>query len=484
MLFNSYVFLFAFLPVVLAGYAIASRAGPLVVKLWLTAASFFFYAWWELWLLTLLVLSISFNYLMGRILLAGHKRGSAANKAFLAVGVSVNLGILAYFKYANFIVDNVTALTGIEFAVGTILLPLAISFFTFQQIAYLCDAAIGEVEDYGVVDYALFVSFFPQLISGPIVHHREMMPQFQRKRFDFRLEAVAAGMAFLILGLAKKVLIADNIVVIPDAVFGSALDAPVGMIAAWAALAAFSLGIYFDFSGYSDMAIGLARLFGIRLPLNFNSPYKAGSIIDFWRRWHMTLSRFLRDYLYIPLGGNRKGRSRRYVNLMIVMLLGGLWHGAAWTFVIWGGLHGLYLIINLGWQAVRRRGWGFDPGPVAARALTLLAVMVAWTFFRAESFDEANAMLAGLVGMNDLTAGAANLSGPRLAIVAIGAVIVLVAPNTQEIIDNWSRQGDRARVPGILRWRPNVAWAMALAAAFFAALPFMAQVREFVYFQF
>lgn len=484
MLFNSYIFLFVFLPVVLLGFAVFSRLGPLAVKIWLTLASFFFYAWWNPQLLTLLLLSIGFNYFMGRSLLAAARRGSIGNKAALIVGVTVNLGVLAYFKYANFIIDNVTALTGVEFAIGAVMLPLAISFFTFQQIAYLFDAAKGEADDYGIVDYALFVSFFPQLIAGPIVHHREMMPQFQRDQFNLRIGSVAVGMAFLIMGLAKKVLIADNIDVVSDRVFDSAIESPSGMIAAWVALTAFSLGIYFDFSGYTDMAIGLARIFGVRLPFNFNSPYKAISIVDFWRRWHMTLSRFLRDYLYIPLGGNRKGRSRRYANLMIVMLLGGLWHGAAWTFVIWGGLHGLYLMVNHAWQAARQRGWVFELGPAAARILTLAAVMVAWTFFRAGSFDEATAMLLSLFGANGITAGTADLSGPRLAIMVLAAVIALAAPNSQEIIDGWSRNQSRRRIPDILRWHPNVAWAGALSAMFFVALPFMAKTREFVYFNF
>lgn len=484
MLFNSHIFLFVFLPVVLAGFALSSRFGALAVKLWLTTASFFFYAWWEPSLLALLILSIAFNYIVGRALLTAHRREATGIKALLAIGVTVNLAVLAYFKYATFIVNNVTALTGIEFAIGAIVLPLAISFFTFQQIAYLCDAAKGEVEDYGFVDYALFVSFFPQLISGPIVHHREMMPQFQRERFAFRSEDLAAGAAFLILGLAKKVLIADNISVLADREFDTAIESPSGLIAAWVGLTAFTLGIYFDFSGYSDMAVGLARLFGIRLPYNFNSPYKATSVIDFWHRWHMTLSRFLRDYLYIPLGGNRKGRPRRYANLMIVMLLGGLWHGAAWTFVIWGGLHGLYLIVNNAWKAARKRGWCFDLAPAAARILTLAAVMVAWVFFRAGSFDEAYVMMSSLFGANGITAGVAELSQPRMFIMMVGLAIVLTIPNSQEIIDNWSRDGIPARIPDILRWHPNVAWAAVLALAFVAALPFMSTAREFVYFQF
>lgn len=484
MLFNSHVFLFVFLPVVLAGFALSSRIGPFAVKVWLTAASFFFYAWWEPSLLALLLFSICFNYLVGRALLTTYRRGSTGIKTLLAAGVTVNLGVLAYFKYASFIVNNVTALTGIEFAIGAIVLPLAISFFTFQQIAYLCDAAKGEVDDYGFVDYALFVSFFPQLIAGPIVHHREMMPQFQRRRFDFRAEAVAAGMAFIILGLAKKVLIADNISVLADREFDTALESPSGLIAAWIGLMAFTLGIYFDFAGYSDMAVGLARLFGVRLPYNFNSPYKATSVIDFWHRWHMTLSRFLRDYLYIPLGGNRKGRPRRYSNLMIVMLLGGLWHGAAWTFVIWGGLHGLYLMVNNAWKAAQKRGWGFELGSISARILTLAAVMVAWVFFRAGSFDEAAVMLTSLSGANGIMAGFEELSQPRVLIMVMGLAIVLTLPNSQEMIDNWSRDDVRARIPDILRWRPNIAWAVILATAFVAALPFMSTAREFVYFQF
>src|SRR4029078_5020437 len=276
-------------------------------------------------------------------------------KTFLAVGVTANLAALGYFKYVNFFLANLSALRETQTSVVAVVLPLGLSFFIFQKIALLVDASKGEVQHFSPLSYTLFVSFFPQLIAGPIVHHKEMMPQFAARA---RMQVVdfAKGLTLFVIGLAKKVLIADTIAQVSNPIFDRAAAGIVpGVLESWTGALAYTLQLYFDFSGYSDMALGLALLFGIHLPINFHSPYQARNSIEFWRRWHITLSRFLRDYLYIPLGGNRHGHVRRYINLAITMLLGGLWHGAAWTFVVWGALHGLYLAANHAWVAFRNR---------------------------------------------------------------------------------------------------------------------------------
>src|SRR5579863_7957836 len=346
MLFSSYTFLFQFLPAVALAFAAARLHSPRAGILVLVGASLFFYGAWRPVYLLLLIASIGANFSLGLLMEDGSRR-----RAVGMLGVSLNLALLCYFKYANFILDSVTALTGAPLPFVNIVLPLGISFFTFQQIAYLVDVMRGAKVERDVVSYTLFVSFFPHLIAGPLVHHAEMIPQFKRARTSRSAVLAARGLAIFVSGLFKKVVIADNLAQFVSPVFLQA-DTGGGVTTPWAWLAtsAYTFQIYFDFSGYSDMAIGLALLFGIRLPVNFRSPYKATSIVEFWRRWHITLSRFLRDYLYIPLGGNRLGEQRRYLNLMVTMLLGGLWHGAGWNFLIWGGLHGLYLCVNHLWQ--------------------------------------------------------------------------------------------------------------------------------------
>ena len=350
MLFNSFEFIALFLPITAVLYflcvryfGIESAIGVLVV------ASLFFYAYWNPIYIVLILISIAVNYFFGTRLLSGDERSS---KFFLAVGVSINLLLLGYFKYANFFVENVNALSGTDFHLKTIVLPLAISFFTFQQISYLVDAKQGKTSEYNFLHYCLFVCFFPQLIAGPIVHHKEMLPQFARSNaLSPRWSNVAIGLSIFAIGLFKKTVIADSLSRYVGPVYDDpAAAASLDFFVAWGSTLAYTFQLYFDFSGYSDMAIGSARIFGITLPVNFFSPYKAVNIIDFWRRWHITLSRFLRDYLYIPLGGSRGGKARRYGNLLVTMLLGGLWHGAGWTFVIWGALHGAYLVINHGWR--------------------------------------------------------------------------------------------------------------------------------------
>src|SRR4051794_2040526 len=387
MLFSSYAFLFQFLPAVALAFAAARRWSPRCGIVVLAFASLIFYGAWKPVYLLVLLASIGCNFWLGL-----RMEDAARRRRIGTLGVALNLALLAYFKYTDFIFDSLGALTGTPLPFVNVVLPLGISFFTFQQIAYLVDVMRGAKVERDLVSYTLFVSFFPHLIAGPLVHHAEMIPQFKRARSGRSAVLAARGLSIFAAGLFKKVVIADNLAQFVTPVFAH-LDAGGGVTAQWAWLStlAYTLQIYFDFSGYSDMAIGLALLFGIRLPVNFRSPYKATSIIEFWRRWHITLSRFLRDYLYIPLGGNRLGEQRRYINLLVTMLLGGLWHGAGWNFIIWGGLHGFYLGINHLW-----RGWRGDAAPLASGAaaaatkilcwaVTFFAVVIAWVFFRAKT---------------------------------------------------------------------------------------------------
>ncbi|GAB3105346.1 MBOAT family protein [Aestuariicella hydrocarbonica] len=417
MLFNSFEFILVFLPVVLLGYYLLKRTAPEAAPvLWLVAASLFFYSWWRVEYLPLLLYSILGNYSLG-LYLGREALRPKWRKLVLAAGIVINLGLLGYYKYANFFIETLNALAGTRWDGLTILLPLAISFFTFQQIAYLVDSYQGKTRHYGFLHYCLFVSFFPQLIAGPIVHHRDMMPQFMRnRRQPLQLDNISIGLVIFTVGLAKKVLIADNLALFATPVFAKAdAGGTLTLVEAWQGALAYSLQLYFDFSGYCDMAVGAARCFGIVLPINFNSPYRSRNIIEFWRRWHITLSTFLRDYLYIALGGNRLGPVRRYANLMLTMLLGGLWHGAGWNFAIWGGLHGIFLVINHGWRGLTSGipampAWIHRIGGLLGMLLTLVCVVFAWVFFRAESLAGAVAMLEGMVGRNGTTLPAKYLS--------------------------------------------------------------------------
>ena len=311
MLFNSYVFIFAFLPVVFCGFYLVQKYGsPAHANFWLLASSIFFYGWWNPVYLLLLAVSVATNYLVASSMVTRLQSGSGPSKRLLVVGVAFNLALLGYFKYANFFVDNVNHLLDTSFNLEHIVLPLAISFFTFQQIAFLVDTHRGLVGRQHFLNYSLFVSFFPQLIAGPIVHHKEMMPQFRdHARLKNWSQHISLGLLYFGVGLFKKIVLADSAGAVSTPLFDRAAEGVVNLefFSAWAAALGYTLQLYFDFSGYSDMAMGIALLFGITLPFNFNSPYKSVNIIDFWRRWHMTLSAFLRDYLYIPLGGNRKG---------------------------------------------------------------------------------------------------------------------------------------------------------------------------------
>ncbi len=528
MLFNAFEFLFAFLPLTLLGYFWIGRRGHEPAIIWLVLASLFFYGWWNPVYVPLIIGSILVNYGIGRrlgqVVQLGRRAGA---RWLLALGITLNLALLGWYKYASFGVETLNATLDTDFHLHAIVLPLAISFFTFQQIAYLVDAYQGITREYRFSHYLLFVTFFPQLIAGPIVHHKEMLPQFLRSEsLRPQIANIAVGATIFAIGLFKKTVLADGVAIYATPVFDRAADG--GMVTffdAWGGALAYTWQLYFDFSGYSDMAIGAARMFGIRLPQNFHSPYKATSIVEFWRRWHMTLSRFLRDYLYIPLGGNRHGPVKRYRNLMLTMLLGGLWHGAGWTFIIWGALHGAYLAINHAWD----RFWGaiaprpLLPAAVArllAWAVTFLAVVVGWVFFRAADLDTALRLLSAMFGFNGVAlpnAIAASLGGlwPTLSrwgvqtylgggtdfaltwiwVLALFPV-ALMAPNSMQIMARFEpvlrlypedpRHEVRLlprRVPRFY-WRPVVPVAIVTGVGAAIAVLAMSRVSEFLYFQF
>jgi alginate O-acetyltransferase complex protein AlgI len=478
MLFNSYSFIFLFLPVVLLGYFAIGRRSHLAPVVWLTLASLVFYAFGGWQFVPLLLVSIAFNYGIGYLLIA-RKLGPRARFAVLTTGVAGDLLVLGIVKYAGFFAANLNALLSTDLMVN-IVLPVGISFYTFTQIAFLVDAYRGQVARYALPHYALFVTYFPHLIAGPILHHKDMIPQFERaetKRPDPHL--ILCGLIIFAIGLFKKTCLADGIQPLVAQAFGP--NTPT-FDQAWIGVLAYTFQLYFDFSGYSDMAIGMSLMFGIFLPLNFNSPYKAVSIVDFWRRWHMTLSQFLRDYLYIPLGGNRHGRVLRYVNLMITMLLGGLWHGAAWTFVIWGALHGIYLCINHAWshfgpRAPQRFARLAD---IAGLILTFLAVVIAWVFFRAPDMVTALSVLSKMADPGNVALGRVEMF--YALFVAIYAALAWFAPNTQEIMgyDHKNRiVGENLRAQ---RMKPLFLYATAAVLAF--GILGIQQHSEFIYFRF
>ena len=505
MLFNSYEFLFVFLPVVLTGSYLLAVASGRASVLWLAFASLVFYAYWNPSFVALLVASVIFNFLAGRETQAC--AGTARSRRLLVGSLAVDLGVLGVFKYTNFFVDTINTAFGAALPAFDVVLPIGISFFTFTQIAYLVDSHRGIVRESDFGRYLLFVSYFPHLVAGPVLHHGQVMPQFAR-RDAFRADArnIAEGATLFILGLAKKVLVADHFAGYVTPVFGAA-DQGMSpqLFVAWAGALSYTLQLYFDFSGYSDMALGLSKLFGVDLPVNFDSPYKARSIIDFWRRWHITLSHFLRDYLYIPLGGNRSGEGRRMVNVLVTMLLGGLWHGASWTFVAWGGLHGLFLVINQAWRRVRGRGRQAQPtsgklGGALSWALTFLCVVCAWVVFRAKTGGSALVILEGMAGMNGISlparwgpvlmnvpgvvfngpfAGFPDfLAGRIVPELALGLAVVWFAPNSIAIT---------RRVMALAESAPTLrkhAIAAGLAGTLVLSLLNMRRVSEFLYFQF
>jgi alginate O-acetyltransferase complex protein AlgI len=499
MLFTSGEFLFVFLPVTLSVFfATARLLGKGAAAFWLALASLAFYGYWRTEHVLLLVASIAFNYLCGELILKARSGAVVSPKAAVTIGVSVNLAALMYFKYADLLVRTIDEVSGARLPLPGVTLPLGISFFTFTQIAYLVDVYAGKVVERNPTHYALFATYFPHLIAGPVLHHSEMMPQFRLPGIYLpRLRNFAIGLTFLCVGLAKKVLVADTVAPIANAVFDNAAQAAFAASVAWLGVVAYTLQIYFDFSGYSDMAVGLSLLIGVRLPYNFNSPYQSWNITEFWRRWHMTLSRFLRDYLYIALGGNRHGQVRRYFNLLTTMVLGGLWHGASWTFALWGALHGIYLVINHGWHRLRDALSLPSPAPksvtaiaarVAATALTLLCVMIGWVFFRAKDLATAGSILTSM--FNPGRQGGAlplpiECSGAALIWMLVFCLIGLFGRNSQSLIDGMTRALDRAA--GTEWQRESLAamiGALLVGITLLAVIAASRAVSEFIYFNF
>ncbi|WP_078414484.1 MBOAT family O-acyltransferase [Priestia abyssalis] len=394
MLFNSFEFIFFFLPLVFILYFLLLKCGlNTIAKLFLITGSLFFYAWWNIRYLPLILVSVFVNYMAGQLL----TKQKISRRFVLLTGIIFNVSLLFYFKYANFFIENVNTLFHTQYALWQLALPLGISFFTFQQIAYLVDTYRGETKETSFFDYILFVTFFPQLIAGPIVHHKSLIPQFsQRENQKIRYSNLAAGFFVFSVGLFKKVGIADHFSLLASQGFDQA--ASLTFIEAWAVSLSYTFQLYFDFSGYSDMAIGLALLFNIRLPKNFDSPYKALNIQDFWRRWHITLSEFLTKYIYIPLGGNRKGEIRTLIHIFLVFFISGFWHGAGWTFIVWGMMHGVASIVYRLWKKT-----GVTLNKCIAWLITFNFVNAAWVFFRAESIDDAVKVLKGMAGLNGIS---------------------------------------------------------------------------------
>ena len=488
--FNSYPY-FIFLALAVLGYRLLEQRSLTGRRVFLLAASYAFYAWWRADFLLLLMGSTLVNYMLGREIEQRRAR-FADRRAILIAGLVFNLGLIAVFKYQTLFVTTANEFFGIGLPVPHFFLPLAISFFTFEQISYLVDADAGKTKNYNLLDYSLFVAYFPHLIAGPIVRHNDLIPQFHALR-PARNNDLAVGITLFTIGLAKKTLIADNLAPFADAIFNAAgRGVALGLTDSWLGTLFFSFQIYFDFSAYSDMALGSAVILGIRLPVNFLSPYKAASIIEFWRRWHISLSAFLRDYLYIPLGGNRGGPARRYLNLFITMLLGGLWHGANWTFMLWGGLHGLYLSIN---HAFRHLTRNVTPHPalrlplhIGSVALTFGATSLAWILFRAQDLAAARNVLGGLVGFGN----SAVVSFSPLAAVTLALLFVIVwlMPNSMEMM--WRHNpalpspyaNEPVRPATRLSWNPTPLNAAAYGLLCIIAVLALSNLKPFIYFQF
>lgn len=488
MVFSSHLFLLVFLPLALAGFHALARApfAPVWPRRLLILASMIFYGVWSWTYLGMLVATIAANFGLGRMILRQPTRERA--RWLLVSGVLGNLAVLAYFKYANFFLDNFNVLLGTQWSAGTIILPLAISFHTFQQIAFLVGVYRREDAETSFETYTLFVLFFPQLIAGPIVRHTEVASQLQRlgQGRDRALD-LAVGSAIFVVGLAKKTLLADPLAAYANTAFSAAQAGAVDPATAWLGALAYALQLYFDFSAYSEMAVGLGRMFGVHLPINFWSPYQAGSITEFWRRWHMSLSRFLRDFLYIPLGGNRHGAIRTYLNLLVTMGLGGLWHGAAWNFVLWGLYHGVLLALHRLWR-------GLVPQHAAPRAtatrtvavlFTFLLITLGWVIFRAADLASAGRMFAAMSKLSVASLSALD----KLALGHVGMLLLAVwfLPNTWQWIgrhheiDGAPASRDQQRYwAWTLDWR----WSVALAAVGAWAVLAAHRYTEFLYFQF
>jgi alginate O-acetyltransferase complex protein AlgI len=466
MLFNSYSFLFGFLPLVLLGWWTLQAKNPRLA--FLTLASWVFYAWWDWRFLPLMLTSTTVDYVAAIAL--SRTDDPRRRRLLLVASLSINLSLLLYFKYAGFFLDS---LDGIGNALGLpvdvpalhVLLPIGISFYTFNSMSYTIDVFQRKVEPTtNVVEYTTFVALFPHLIAGPIVRFTDLAEQLRRPARALTSQTATIGLFFLSCGLIKKLLLADQLSPHVDRLFASSDE--LGLVTSWAAAVGYALQLYFDFSGYSDMAVGLAWLLGFKFPQNFNSPYKAENISDFWRRWHMTLSRWIRDYIFIPLGGSRRGHARTVVNLVVTMFIGGLWHGAAWTFVVWGLLHGVYL----GGHAILRRA-GLTPRSVVLnRLITFVLVVAAFVVFRSPDLGTAGSVLSSMIGLGGFeTIGQLQALIPgRFAVILVALLAwVNFAPNTWEI-----------------RVAPRIRYGLAMGIAVAVAIMTIAQPHPFIYFQF
>lgn len=481
MLFNSFEFIFVFLPVVFFGYFLLNKINFTVSKIWLLCSSLFFYSWWNPKYLPLILISLIVNFTVGTLL--GRNGPQWKRKLILTLGIVFNVSLLGFFKYYDFFITNLNFVIGANFNVLYLVLPLAISFYTFQQIGYLVDSYRFETKGYRFYDFALFVSFFPQLIAGPIVHHSQVMSQFQdidNRQINYK--NIGLGMFVFSVGLFKKVAIADTFSVWANN--GYSMAEQLTFIDAWMTSLSYTFQLYFDFSGYSDMAIGLGLLFNIVLPRNFNSPYKALHIQDFWRRWHITLSNFLTRYIYIPLGGNRKGESRTYVNILIVFFISGLWHGAGWTFIAWGFMHGIASVIYRWWSAK-----GYTLYKAVAWFITFQFINATWVFFRAPTFEVALHVLKGMAGLNGFALPeelarfqifeetvanfyafplAEGILFPAISVV-VGLIVTLFLKNSLQLKDQLI---------------PNFGNALYVSALFVYSVFQLQKVSEFLYFNF
>lgn len=489
MLFNSFAFIFLFLPVTLTAYFLLLRLRlTIAARSWLLFASLFFYSWWDIRYLPLIMGSILFNYTVGGALVEyGESKTKAVSKrAIFLSGILVNIGLLCWFKYMDFFITTANSLTGTQLPLLKILLPLGISFFTITQIAFLVDAYEGLVEERNLLNYALFVTFFPHLLAGPILHHKEMMPQFDRLRNKVvNWKNLYLGLMLFFLGLFKKVVLADTFSVWASAGFDTTQS--LTLIPAWLASLSYTFQLYFDFSGYSDMAVGVGWMFNIQLPVNFNSPYKATGMIDFWKRWHITLTNFITTYLYTPIlrAFERVTFFRSLVAIFLAMLISGFWHGAGWNFIVWGGMHGLGLVVNHVWKKNKLKMpsyWGW--------LITFNFVNLSFVFFRSKTIEDALQIIKGMLGMNGVMVhkSLAKISllhtlgftfGDWLAgikgndktwIACLAALLaVVILNNSIQLIE---------------RVRPNWGWIIFLLVVSFWPLLYMSRVSEFLYFQF
>ena len=519
MLFNSYGFVLVFLPAaVLLFFVIGSRSRQWALS-WLVLASLLFYAWWRPANLLIIAPSIVVNFVAARTLLRLGATGRASTaRIVLALGVAFNVLFLGYFKYANFAVGAVNDLAGTSFVLEQIILPLGISFITFQKIAFLVDVQSRRVDAFTLREYLLFVLFFPQLIAGPIVHYRELMPQFRAVSCRFDKTNVSVGLTLFVLGLAKKVLIADQMAPFVSTIFGqAAAGGDVSLVPAWAAAVGFTLQIYFDFSGYTDMALGVARFFGVRLPPNFDSPLKASSIIDFWARWHMSLTRFLTAYIYNPMAlaaarrhmatgtiqpGGSLATPGGFLQMLVLptvvtMLISGIWHGAGYGFILWGLLHGVYLSINHGWRRFAGPRLRQNPAyegtmTLAGHALTFGCVVISMVLFRSPTLPAAAALFRGMAGLGGVDAADNGVDLALFGLWVLGAALVaFICPNTLQLLErfepalDWKPANRSARpwVPGVA-WRPNMPWAAAISAVAALAALYLGGQTEFLYWQF